>query len=99
MATVYILYSKSIHSYYTGSCLDFTERFQQHLDRTYFNSYTRKATDWILYLRINGLEYEQARKIENHIKSMKSRKYIENLKKYPEMVSSLFKRYSADSSR
>ncbi|WP_419180018.1 GIY-YIG nuclease family protein, partial [Aequorivita todarodis] len=48
MATVYILYSKSVDGYYTGSCLDFTERFQRHLDKTYFDSYTRKASDWTL---------------------------------------------------
>ncbi|HAV54178.1 MAG TPA: endonuclease [Aequorivita sp.] len=96
---VFNLYSKSVDGYYTGSCLDFTERFQRHLDKTYFDSYTRKASDWILYLAINGLGYKQARKIEKHIKSMKSRRYIENLKKYPEMVASLIEKYGAGSSR
>jgi hypothetical protein len=33
--------------------------------------------------------FTQARRIENHIKRMKSRKYIMNLKTYPEMMEKL----------
>lgn len=99
MATVYILHSESTDGYYIGSCLIISERLQQHLDKTYFDSYTRKASDWTLCLSIDRLDYQQARKIEKHIKSMKSRNYIENLKKYPEMVLALVKRYSVGSSR
>ena len=99
MATVYVLYSKEMNRYYTGSCLDFSKRFKQHLDQAFNDAFTRKASDWKLYLRIDDLDYNQARKIEAHIKSMKSRKYIENLKKYPEMLSSLKERYDAGSSR
>ena len=32
--------------------------------------------------------------VEEHIKSMKSKKYIQNLKKYPEMVEKLKDKYS-----
>jgi len=42
---------------------------------------------------IDNLEYLQARKIEAHIKRMKSRKFIENLKKYPEIQERLIKLY------
>jgi len=42
---------------------------------------------------IDNLEYLQARKIEAHIKRMKSRKFIENLKKYPEIQKRLIKLY------
>jgi len=35
----------------------------------------------------------QALAIEKHIKSMKSKIYIENLKKYPEMVTKLLIKY------
>ena len=99
MATVYVLCFKSLDGYYTGSCLDLSNRFQQHLDETFVDAYTKMASDWILYFSIEDLGYVQARKIEKHIKSMKSRKYIENLKKYPEMVFSLIKTYGAGSSR
>lgn len=98
MASVYILYSKAIDAYYTGSCVDISQSLQQHLEQTFLDSYTRKASDWILHLSIDHLEYQQARKIEKHIKSMKSRKYIEDLKRYPEMVLRLVEKYSAGSS-
>ncbi len=35
-----------------------------------------------------------AGKIENHIKKMKSKKYIKDLKKYPEIAQKLIKKYS-----
>lgn len=35
-----------------------------------------------------------ARSIESHIKRMKSKKYIESLKNYPEIVKGLISRYS-----
>ncbi len=99
MATVYVLYSKTIDGYYVGSCIEFLSRFQEHLNKTYENAYTRKASDWKLYFLLENLEYAQARKIEKHIKLMKSRTYIENLKKYPEMVSLLTEKYGVGSSR
>jgi hypothetical protein len=41
-----------------------------------------------------------SRKIESYVKSLKSRKYIENLKQYEELQLSLIKRFdSAGSSR
>jgi putative endonuclease len=39
------------------------------------------------------LEYMQARKIENHIKRMKSKKYIKDLKSYSELSEKLFNQY------
>ena len=48
---------------------------------------------------IEQLQYEIARKTEAHIKRMKSRKYIENLKLYPEMMEKLILKYDVGSSR
>ncbi len=86
MAFVYILYSKSASQYYTGSGKDLGKRVEQHFIKEIAGAFTSKAEDWIIYLSIDDLEYKQARDIENHIKRMKSRKYIENLKEYPELV-------------
>jgi putative endonuclease len=61
MATVYILYSKSINAFYTGSCIDFELRFSQHLNKTFSTSFTAKADDWSIFLKIENLEYQQAR--------------------------------------
>ena len=93
MAAVYILYSPVLDRFYTGSCIDFEQRFQDHQSKKYIDSFTSNASDWELYLRIDKLSYRQARAIERHIKKMKSRIYIENLLKYPEMVQKLINRY------
>ncbi|HEX7458083.1 MAG TPA: GIY-YIG nuclease family protein, partial [Ginsengibacter sp.] len=93
MADVYILYSEKLDKYYIGSCIDIVERFLEHLNKKYSDSYTAKANDWILYYSINDLKYKQARLIENHIKKMKSRKYIENLKMYAEISKKLIELY------
>ena len=94
IATVYILYSKSIDKFYAGSCNDLQKRLVQHSSKEFDNSYTRQVTDWVLYFAIDNLNYQQARKIEKHIKSMKSREYFQNLRKYPKMVDKLINKYS-----
>ncbi|QXV67687.1 GIY-YIG nuclease family protein [Mucilaginibacter sp. 21P] len=93
MAFVYILYSKTLKKFYVGSCKDLLNRLDQHLSKEFEKSFTTKATDWKLYWSINELNYEQARSIELHIKRMKSRIYIENLKKYSEITEKLKVKY------
>lgn len=93
MAFVYLLFSKELDKYYTGSCLDLAERIAEHKSKKYNDSFTSKAIDWELYYAIDNLTYEQARGIEKHIKNMKSIKYIENLKKYPEISIKLIQLY------
>ena len=56
-------------------------------------SYTHFTTDWELFLIIRCDIIEQAIFVESKIKRMKSRKYIENLKKYPELVDKILKEY------
>jgi putative endonuclease len=56
-------------------------------------SYTFRAVDWEIYLQIPCQSIEQAVYIESKIKKMKSRKYIENLRRYPEMVERLIKEF------
>ncbi len=93
MASVYILFSKKLNRFYTGSCLNLSQRLDEHLHGIYNDSFTSKATDWELFLHIDDLKYRQARLIELHIKRMKSGKYIQNLSKYPEIVVKLVARY------
>ena len=94
MAHVYILYSPKADKYYTGSCRDLSERLRDHKSKKYADSYTAMlGDDWSLYVQIDDLGYEQARSIEAHIKKMKSRTYIENLKLYPEIVEKLKSKY------
>jgi len=93
MAYVYILYSAKIDNYYIGSCLNLDKRLIEHKNHTFDIGFTHRAKDWDLYFVIENLSYKQARKIEKHIKKMKNRVFIENLKKYPEITKRLIKAY------
>ena len=93
MTYVYILYSAKIDNFYIGSCLDLDKRLKEHINHNFDKGFTNRAKDWHLYFVIKNLSYKQARKIEKHIKKMKSRVYINNLKKYPEISERLIKNY------
>ena len=94
-ASVYILYSPSQNIFYTGfTTISVEERLQKHNEKYYNNKYTAKASDWELYLSIECITEKQARAIEAHIKKMKSKIYICNLKKYPSMPQELLNRFA-----
>ena len=93
MAFVYILYSNKIDNFYTGSCLNLDNRLIEHKEQMFDKGFTHRADDWEVFFVIENLEYQQARKIEKHIKKMKSRVYINNLKKFPEISERLIKTY------
>ena len=91
----YIIYSKSIDRYYTGYTSDIIERLKLHNSGHFGGkSYTNRTNDWEIYLLISCKTIEQAVYMESRIKKMKSSKYIENLKKYPEMVEKIMKDYN-----
>ncbi len=96
MASVYILYSKTNDKYYIGCTKDFEQRFEYHQVKEFPNSFTAKYSDWELFYEIQNLTITTARKIETHIKKMKSRKYLENSKIYPEISQKLIGKYSED---
>ncbi len=68
-------------------------RLKLHADGTFEDSFTAKAADWELFYSAENLGYVQARKIESHIKKMKSKTFIRNLKKHPELIENLMKRF------
>ena len=81
MAYVYIIYSGSTDKYYIGSTTEIIEtRIERHNNGYYQNKYTESVKPWSLYYLIPGETIVQARRIETHVKSMKSRRDIENLK-------------------
>ena len=84
MNYVYILFSKTLNQFYVGETVDIEDRLTQHNSGFYDSAFTKKASDWTLYHAIECIHREQARKIETHIKKMKSKTYIQNLKKYSE---------------
>ena len=90
---VYILFSESINQFYIGETVDINERIKGHNSGFYKKAFTSKVNDWILFLKIVCKDRVQARKIETHIKSMKSKKYINDLKDCHEIIDKLKQRY------
>jgi putative endonuclease len=88
----YILYSEKLDKYYIGACKDELQKRIDNHNTGFYGSktFTSNASDWILYLKIETQDYAHAIRIERKIKSMKSRVYIENLKKYSELVEKVF---------
>ena len=95
MVAVYILYSRSINSFYVGMTQEnLQERIAKHNSSFYGSKYTSKAKDWELYHHLECTTVSQALKIEKHIKAMKSRKYFSSLKNYPEVEVRLKLKYN-----
>ena len=90
MIACYILYSESLDKFYTGITQDSVDsRLQLHNLSSYGNHFTSQANDWVVYLVIECVSVSQSMKIEKHIKKMKSKTYINNLKMYPEIIERL----------
>jgi putative endonuclease len=87
MSTVYILHSLKLDRFYIGeTTLNVVDRLNKHNTGYYGKkSFTSTADDWLLKLEMKCLDRSHALRLEKKIKSMKSRKYIENLLKYEEM--------------
>jgi putative endonuclease len=94
-AYCYILHSIRLNRFYIGSTLvGVKERLEKHMNHHYGdNKFTSKTDDWELFLSFECEDLRQARLIEKHIKRMKSKKYLKNLQKYPEMIDKLKLRY------
>ena len=88
MHQVYILFSKKLNRYYIGFTSNLEERMVFHKNSEN-RKFTHNASDWELFYTIECSLKEQDLKIEKHIKAMKSRIYIENLIKYPEIAEKL----------
>jgi putative endonuclease len=69
------------------------ERLKKHNFHLYGSTYTSKTNDWEIFITLQCETVSQAMKIEKHIKSMKSKIYIENLKKYPDIIQKILKNF------
>ncbi|MFD2200961.1 GIY-YIG nuclease family protein [Shivajiella indica] len=94
---VYILYSTKLDRFYSGvTTLNVEERFENHIQKRYGKlNFTQKADDWTLFWSLECLTFKQARNIELHIKRMKSKIYIQNLARYPEIGKKLLLKYKS----
>ena len=92
----YIIFSRELDKFYVGyTTISGEVRLEKHLKDYYgLTKYTHKAKDWYIFLEIECKNSWQARAIEKHIKCMKSKRYIKNLKIYPEMISTLLIKYT-----
>jgi putative endonuclease len=79
MHYVYILYSQKLNKYYVGETGDLQNRLIQHNTGFYKASYTTKANDWVVKTAIPFHSVSSAKKAENFIKKMNSRKFTEAL--------------------
>ena len=91
----YILHSQKLDRFYIGSTsLTPEERLELHLQKHFgSDAFTAAAKDWELFFFIACESVQQAKGIEKHIKKMKSKKYIVNLTKYPELTDKLRAKY------
>ena len=89
---VYILHSDKLNRYYIGFTQNLEKRLLFHKNSE-GRKFTAKADDWTVFLTIICNDKNQGLLVEKHIKEMKSNKYIQNLKKYPEMQDKLLKRF------
>jgi putative endonuclease len=90
---VYVLHSKKLDKYYIGETADLNQRLKRHNNGHLKNAFTAKTNDWHVVISIECSHRASARLIEQHIKQMKSRIYIENLIRYPEMIEKLLAKY------
>ena len=92
MHSVFILFSEKLNRYYIGYTSNLERRLEFH-QTTEKRKFTHNADDWILFFTINCKSKEQALSIEKHVKKMKSRIYIQNLVKHPEIEQKLLLKY------
>ncbi|MEN2398314.1 GIY-YIG nuclease family protein [Flavobacterium sp. MC2016-06] len=93
---VYILHSEKLNRYYIGYTSNFDLRLEFHKNAPP-NKYTANAEDWTLFFNLICNTKAQALSIEKHIKNMKSKVYVENLIKYPEISQKLLIKFKSDS--
>lgn len=89
---VYILFSNKLNRFYIGYTSNIDTRLDFHFSSP-SKTFTSNAKDWILFYSLECASKLQALKIEKHIKNMKSKVYIENLLKFPEISIKLLDKY------
>jgi len=76
--TTYIIYSKTIDKFYTGSTsMDVVERLYRH--NCNHNGFTGKANDWNVVYKSAFRTIEESRKLESQIKKRGAKRYINDL--------------------
>jgi len=83
-----------IDRFYVGqTALPPEQRLEEHNTARNENSFTTRGIPWTLFLTIVCDGRGHAEEVERHIKRMKSKAYIRNLKQYSEMRQKLLNRF------
>jgi len=73
----YILYSKELDRYYTGSSsLSISERLEYHLHN--HKGFTSKAKDWEVKFVVDHQTVQEARALERKIKKRGAKRFLDN---------------------
>ncbi|HOX82462.1 MAG TPA: GIY-YIG nuclease family protein [Chryseolinea sp.] len=88
---VYILFSEKLSRFYVGMTENLDQRILHHNNPIRDLKFTAKGIPWKIFLSIPCHSKNHALKLERLIKSKKSRIFIENLKKYPELIEKTLK--------
>jgi putative endonuclease len=96
MIACYILYTPAFDKYYIGATQENVYlRLQKHNKKTYGAATATAFTDdWEIFYFIECSSFKQAINIEKHIKKMKSKIYLQNLRKYPDISQKLIQKYT-----
>ena len=89
MHYLYVLYSKISDKYYVGETHNVQERIFKHNQHTYSNSFSKIADDWKLVLYFECADRTAALYVENFIKRMKSKKFIEKIILNPDILTDI----------
>jgi putative endonuclease len=87
-AHCYIIFSQKLNHFYTDVCQEeLAERIHKHNTHAFGkHRFTATDEDWTLFLDIPASYFAHAVRLWRFIKSKKSSIYIQNLKKYPELL-------------
>ncbi|WP_394354496.1 GIY-YIG nuclease family protein [Euzebyella saccharophila] len=94
MHYVYVIQSEKTQGYYIGETANLETRLNWHNNVELNIGVTRKSIPWRYHFTLQVPIRTIALRIEKHIKKMKSKVYLENLSKYPEISKRLLKKYS-----
>lgn len=94
MYLVYVIESIKDGTFYIGKTSNFEDRLIWHNSFERSQSVTKRKRPWQHFYTLEVENQIVAGKLEKHIKGMKSRKYILNLAKYPEIGQRLIEKYS-----
>ena len=86
MYYLYIIYSSSLDKFYTGETTDVQERLLKHNQHTYQKAFTKAADDWEIKLQKRCENKSDAIYLEQFIKRMKSRKFVQKIIDTPKIL-------------